>query len=86
MTKNTTSKFSFVKPAVYKIKVQGVLDASWSDRLGGLQINIEKSGDRQAVSVLIGQIDDQTALSGILNTLYEFHMTILSVNMMKEEN
>lgn len=86
MNQKVTSKFSFIKPAVYKIKVLGDLNVSWSERLGGLQINIEKSKDRDPVSVLIGQINDQSALSGILNTLYENHLTIISVNMLKVEN
>ena len=86
MTKTTSSKFSFIKPSVYKIKVLGDLNVSWSERLGGLQISIERSKDRDPVSVLIGQINDQSALSGILNTLYENHLTIISVNMLKVEN
>lgn len=86
MTKNTSSKFSFVKPAVYKIKVQGDLNTSWIERLGGLQINVEKSGDKEPVSVLIGQINDQAALSGVLNTLYENHLMIISVNILKDSN
>ena len=86
MTKNTSSKFSFVKPAVYKIKVLGDLNASWTERLGGLQINVQKSGDKGPVSVLIGQMNDQAALSGVLNTLYENHLTIISVNMLEDSN
>lgn len=85
MTKTTTSKFSFIKPAVYKIKVLGDLNLSWSERLGGLQISVEKPKDRDPVSLLIGQINDQSALSGILNALYENHFTIISVNMLKAE-
>ena len=38
---NIDSEFSFTKPAVYKIIVQGELEESWSARLGGMQINIE---------------------------------------------
>ena len=85
MNQKGTSKFSFIKPAVYKIKVLGDLNVSWSERLGGLQISIEKTKDKGPVSMLIGQINDQSALSGILNTLYENHLTIISVNMLKVE-
>ena len=86
MTKKSSSEFSFIKPAVYKIKVLGDLNVSWSERLGGLQISVERSGDKEPVSVLIGQMNDQSALSGVLNTLYENHLTIISVNMLKVEN
>jgi hypothetical protein len=86
MTKTTSSKFSFVKPAVYKIKVLGDLNASWTERLGGLQINVQKSGDKGPVSMLIGQMNDPAALSGVLNTLYENHLTIISVNLLMDSN
>ena len=56
MSKNNMSKFSFITPAVNKIKVHGDLKASLSERLSGLQITKEISGDLDSVSVLIGQI------------------------------
>ena len=77
------SKFNFITPAVYEIRVIGGLDTNWSERLGGLQITNKNPGDLDSVSVLIGQISDQAALSGILNTLYDNHVTIISVNMLK---
>ena len=86
MLKNNMSKFSFIKPAVYKIKVQGDLQPSLSERLSGLQIAKEIPGDLNSVSVLIGQISDQAALSGVLNTLYENHITIISVNILKNND
>ena len=77
------SQFNFKKPAIYKIKVQGDLNENWTGRLGGLQINIERSQGKESVYTLIGQISDQSALSGVLNTLYELHLTIISVNILK---
>ena len=83
MTQKTKPEFSFQKPAMYKIEVQGELNKSWSEKLQGLQINVERSPGKMPVSVLIGQINDQSALSGVLNALYEYNMTILSVHMLK---
>jgi hypothetical protein len=68
-TEKTKPEFSFSKAAVYKIKVSGDLSESWSERLGGLQINVERSQNKEPVSILIGQINDQSALSEVLNTL-----------------
>ena len=84
--KNKESKHSksFIKPAVYKIKVLGDLHETYTEKLGGLQINVEWITDKETVSILVGQINDQAALSGILNTLYDMHYTILSVNIMKD--
>ena len=78
------SEFSFRKPAMYKIIVQGELDRSWSERLAGLQINVDRSKDKKPVTVLIGQINDQSALSGVLTALYDFHFPIISVNLLND--
>ncbi len=85
MNQKIEPEFSFQKPAMYKIQVQGVLKGSWSEKLQGLQINIERSPGEKPVSILIGQIDDQAALSGVLNTLYDFNMTIISVQMLRSK-
>ena len=78
------SEFSFRKPAVYKIIVQGELDESWSGRLAGLQIKVERSKDKKPITVLIGQMNDQSALSGVLTALYDSHFPIISVNLLND--
>ena len=80
------SEFSFQKPAVYKIKVKGEISGSLTGRFGGLQINVDRAKDKDPVTVLIGQINDQSALSGILTTLYDFHLPIISVNMLENSH
>ncbi len=79
------TEFSFVKPAIYKIKVHGHLKNNWSEKLGGMQINLTQTKDKSLISILVGQINDQAALSGILNALYEAHLTIVSVYMLKDK-
>jgi len=76
------SKFSFISPAIYKIQVHGDLKASMVERLVGLQITNNNPEDLNSVTLIVGQINDQAALSGILNTLYENHITIISVNLL----
>ena len=83
MTDNNNSQnFNFTRPAIYKITVQGIIDKDWSERHWGLQVNTE-GGSRQ-ITTLIGQINDQAALSGLLNNLYELHITVISVKMLSE--
>jgi hypothetical protein len=84
-SKKMVPEFGFQKVAVYKIVVQAELDESWSERLGGFEIKIERLKGKKPVSVLVGQINDQSALSGIMNMLYEFHIPIISVNMLSEK-
>lgn len=84
MSSSRNKKLNFKKAAIYKIIVQGVLDESWSDRYRGMQITVERKKEQTAISTLVGEIRDQSALSGILNTLYEIQMTVISVNMLTE--
>ncbi len=86
MNSKIDAEFSFIKPAIYNIKVHGHLPDNWSEKLGGMQINLTHAKDKRMITVLIGQINDQAALFGILNTLYESHLTIISVNMLKDKS
>jgi len=72
-------KYSFDRPGNYRIRVQGFLDKNWSERLAGLRITTSKSGDNKSFTVLEGQIRDQAELAGVLSTLYQRHLTLLSV-------
>ena len=81
--KKKTKGFLFKKSAIYRIVVEGELDESWSERLG-LQITTEKKAGKNPSSFLVGKIPDQTALSSILNSLYDMHMTVISVNMLTD--
>lgn len=66
-------------PTNYQIRVGGVLDERWSDRLGGMGIGRSTAPEESAETTLTGVLRDQAALVGVLNTLYEMHLTILSV-------
>ena len=70
-------------PATYRIRVQGRLDKNWSDRLGGMAIT-GTTRDNLPVTFLVGHLTDQAALSGVLNTLYELHLPLLSVENLDE--
>ena len=72
-------------PATYQICVQGRLDTKWSDRLGGMSITVRGGVDVQDITLLEGRLSDQAALSGILNTLYELHMPVLSLECINAE-
>ena len=69
------------QPAVYSIRVVGRLDESWSERLSGLTILSYNSmlKDGMDVTTLTGKLQDQTALVGVLNTLYNLRLPLLSV-------
>jgi len=74
----------FEAPASYRIRVQGHLDDSWSDRLGGMVITRAFTADKQPMTILIGHLKDQGALSGVMNALYGLHLSVISVELLDE--
>ena len=71
--------FGFDGPALYRIRIQGRLAASWPDRLEGMTISLDTRGKEAPTTTLLGELPDQAALSGVLHTLYEQHRPLLSV-------
>jgi hypothetical protein len=77
--------FPFNRPGNYCIHVLGSLDESWSERLGGLRITAcSQKNQEGSVTELFGKVRDQAELAGVLNTLYELHLTILLVEYQGE--
>jgi len=67
------------KPGIYQIDVQGRVARGLSSRLEGMQITESRNEDGSTKTTLVGRLKDQAALSGILNALYELHVSVLSV-------
>ena len=74
----------FDTPATYRIRIEGRIDRNWADRLGGMALAEDTRADPSGVTILVGHLPDQTALSGVLNTLYDLHLPILSVENLDE--
>jgi hypothetical protein len=71
--------------ATYCIEVEGEVPESWSDRLGGMRITTRQRKDQTTVTTLIGRVRDQAELTGVLNTLYELPLPILSVENLERD-
>ncbi len=69
---------SFDGPAPYRIRVRGEVPARWSSRLEGMTITVQTSAG-PPITTLTGDLDDQASLAGVLRTLYELHLPVLSV-------
>jgi hypothetical protein len=70
-------------PAIYRIRVDGVINSNWSSRLEGVNIT-EVTGEKgNTECILVGRLADQSALAGLLNTLYELHRPVLSVECLE---
>jgi hypothetical protein len=67
----------FSDPARYRIEVQGLLEQRWLNRLGAMEISTIQT--EVGISTIEGDVKDQAELAGILNTLYEMHLPLISV-------
>lgn len=70
--------------ATYRIIVKGQLDASWSERLSDMAISVEGNAGSGVTTTLIGPLNDQAALTGVLNTLYDLGLTLICVQHLVE--
>ena len=60
---------------IHEIRVQGHLDDRWVDWLEGLALTRENDG----TTTLTGRLTDQAALHGVLNTIRDLNLPIVSV-------
>lgn len=65
------------------IRVRGSVGSDWARRLGSMEMARETRPDGEVESVLIGRLTDQAALSGVLNTLYELYMPVVSAECLE---
>ena len=73
------SHLTFDGAATYQIWVVGCVDAKWSDWMEGMSVQQPWRANGPAVTLLEGELIDQAALAGVLNTLYEMRLVVLSV-------
>ncbi len=78
-------RVKFEKPGTYKVVVQGILGEEWSDRLAGMRLTKNCPEGEPPATTLIGHLRDQTQLNGVLNSLYNLHLPILSVEHIGRE-
>ncbi len=64
----------------YRICVQGHVDARWADYFAGMSLRTAFAPDGQPVTVLIGHVADESALSGILLQISDMNLALISVN------
>ena len=77
-------EFKLETPANYRIRVQGHLDEAWTDRVGGMVATRTYTDKKHPITTLVGRLQDQAALSGVLNTLYDLRMPLLSTEILNK--
>jgi hypothetical protein len=70
-------------PGMYRVRIQGGLDESWSDQLGGMMMSTTQGAGEAPVTTLTGTLVDQAALGGVLSAIYELGFPLLSVERLE---
>ena len=65
--------------ATYRVEVQGTLDPGWAETYGDLHIEHRLNRDGIAITILTGDVPDQSALAGLLGVTFMLGMPLLSV-------
>jgi len=81
MSEADASKEEYDDPTPYEIHIKGHLDDRWADRFGGLTLTREQNGD----TLLSGTVVDQAALYGLLRTVRDLGVRLLSVTRLQSE-
>ena len=69
----------------YRIRVQGTPGPEWSDYYGDMLISEEVGPGENPIALLTGQVQDQSALLGVLNRLVDLGCPLLSVEYIPEK-
>jgi hypothetical protein len=64
---------------LYQITVEGKIDTSWSAWFGGMEIISERDADELIITILSGPVNDQAALRGMLNHLWDLNLVLRSI-------
>ena len=70
-------------PATYRIIVRGDLGSDMAPRLFGMSVSSRCGEDGENETILVGRLPDQTALSSVLNALYDLHLPVISAECLE---
>jgi hypothetical protein len=73
------SQSGWDRSATYRIDVRGRIPARWCDRMEGMAITECSADAEYPVTTLLGELSDQAALEGVLDTLFALHLPVVSV-------
>jgi len=68
------------KSTTYRVRVRGLVPDSWTDRLGTMII-VETTPEGMTLE---GRLPDQSALAGVLDTLFSLNLPILEVSCLPD--
>ena len=63
------------KPITYEIRIEGLVDGRWTDWFDGMTI----THDDDSETILTGELQDQSALHGVLDRIRDLGLNLISV-------
>jgi hypothetical protein len=69
-------------PARYRLRLQGIHTSNWGDWLNRFEITVKGAGP-QAVTRLVGDVRDQSALFGLLGCVRDLGIPLISVELVE---
>ena len=72
----------FQNPGIYRITIQGGISQRWVNQFAEYIIDQKEIDEGNFRTVLKMDIKDQSHLSGILNSLYDLHLSIIEVKIL----
>jgi len=80
---NKPQRSRLEQSAIYRIKVQGRLNASWTEWFNGMTVTASHEDNGITVTILTGLVVDQVALHGLLVRIRDLGLPLLSVECME---
>ena len=72
-------KLNMHEPAVFRIRIQGELDESWTEYFGAQSSSVKADSAGNIVTIIISEPMDQAALIGLVNHLNGLGIPLVSV-------
>jgi len=63
------------KPNTYEIRIEGLIDDLWTEWFNGMTI----THDGNLETILVGELQDQSALHGVLDRIRDLGLNLISV-------
>lgn len=77
--KQPESKPKLHKRAKYHLRVCGVVDENWADYFAGMTLKVTADDNQDSETVLIGWLEDQASLLGMLSLLHDWGHALITV-------
>lgn len=71
------------EPGTYKIVVSGPISPALSKSLAGMSVSETTDDLGQMQTILVGRLQDQAELAGVMNTLFEMQLPIISTTCLE---